>query len=301
MKSTLPLLLLATLVTPAASAQCCGDCSGDGMVSINELIRAVGNAQQGCDSGPCCGDCDGDREVTINELVTAVNRALGGCPAGATATPSDTPTTTGTATPSDTPTATPSATSTPTPVRAVDNGDGTVTDLSTGLIWEKKVGGDGVPDGSNPRDADNRYPWHGRCRNSQSFCRDATECDPDEACQAGDQQGTRLTIFMFRQQQNDAAYAGYDDWRVPNLDELRSLRDLDEQPAIDPGFHAPGCSTGCLDLSDPDCNCTGIGPHWTATAEGAEPGRAWRIDFDNGAVVSSNRGDDLRVRLVRGP
>jgi len=29
--------------------------------------------------GQCCGDCNGDGRVTVNELVTAVNRALDGC------------------------------------------------------------------------------------------------------------------------------------------------------------------------------------------------------------------------------
>jgi len=29
----------------------------------------------------CCGDCNGNGEVTINELVTAVNSALAECPA----------------------------------------------------------------------------------------------------------------------------------------------------------------------------------------------------------------------------
>lgn len=31
-----------------ARAQCCGDCNGDGMVTINELITAVNNALLGC-------------------------------------------------------------------------------------------------------------------------------------------------------------------------------------------------------------------------------------------------------------
>jgi hypothetical protein len=30
----------------------------------------------------CCGDCNGDGQVTIDELIGSVNRALSGCPAG---------------------------------------------------------------------------------------------------------------------------------------------------------------------------------------------------------------------------
>ena len=37
------------------------------------------------------------------------------------------------------------------------------------------------------------------------------------------------------------------------------------------------------------------------TEDQTDTQRAWRIDFDDGAVVSSNKGDDLRVRAVRGP
>jgi hypothetical protein len=48
------LILLAALLLllpPAAGAQCCGDCDGDGQVSINELITAVNNALGQCASG----------------------------------------------------------------------------------------------------------------------------------------------------------------------------------------------------------------------------------------------------------
>jgi hypothetical protein len=49
----------------------------------------------------CCGDCNGDGEVSVNDLITAVNNALGGCPGG-------TPTKGKTATPTTKPSATPS-------------------------------------------------------------------------------------------------------------------------------------------------------------------------------------------------
>lgn len=299
----LALILAAVLLAAApGGAQCCGDCDGNGAVAVNDLVGAVRNALDGCDGAICCGDCDGDGEVAINELVGSVRRAFDGCDPTPSPTPSDTPTITATPTPSSTPTSTSTATTTRTPVRAVDNGDGSVTDLSSGLIWEKKTGGDGVPDGSNDHDADNRYPWRGRCQNTQIFCSDATDCPESVPCLAGDQQGTRLTIFTWLERLNGSLFAGHDDWRLPTLDELRSLRDLDEFPAVDPGFHAPGCGTSCLDLGDADCNCTGAGPHWSTTEDPSDPeGRAWRVDFDDGAVVSSNKGDDLRIRAVRGP
>ena len=47
----MPLLILAAVLwlTPAlAVGQCCGDCGGDGEVSISDLITAVNNALNGC-------------------------------------------------------------------------------------------------------------------------------------------------------------------------------------------------------------------------------------------------------------
>ncbi|HSP98015.1 MAG TPA: hypothetical protein VL049_12320 [Candidatus Dormibacteraeota bacterium] len=46
-------LLAALLLAPSlASAQCCGDCDGNGQVAINELITAVNNALGQCGGGP---------------------------------------------------------------------------------------------------------------------------------------------------------------------------------------------------------------------------------------------------------
>jgi hypothetical protein len=65
--------------TPTAAA-CAGDCSGDGVVAINELVTAVGIALD--DHAPdACPAIDGsaDGHVTIEELIRAVANALNGC------------------------------------------------------------------------------------------------------------------------------------------------------------------------------------------------------------------------------
>ncbi len=53
------ILLLAILLTcgftTAAAAQCCGDCAGDGEVTINDLIVSVNNALNGCAVTPTVG------------------------------------------------------------------------------------------------------------------------------------------------------------------------------------------------------------------------------------------------------
>ncbi|MBX3027444.1 hypothetical protein KF840_21305 [bacterium] len=52
----MPLILLAVLLLapPGADAQCCGDCDGNGQVSINELITAVNNALGQCQPSAQC-------------------------------------------------------------------------------------------------------------------------------------------------------------------------------------------------------------------------------------------------------
>jgi hypothetical protein len=114
MQALIGLLMLA-LAAGTAGAQCCGDCNGDGSVTINDLITAVNNALDGCGAAPCCGDCGGDGQVTINDLISAVNNALGGCTA-ATPTAGTPATRTRTPRPTRKPTNTPRPTATITPV-----------------------------------------------------------------------------------------------------------------------------------------------------------------------------------------
>ncbi|MDX2170894.1 MAG: hypothetical protein SF182_27750 [Deltaproteobacteria bacterium] len=65
----------------SARAVCIGDCNGDNMVAINELIIGVNIALGATPLSACPSfDADGNGEVGINELITAVNNALGMCP-----------------------------------------------------------------------------------------------------------------------------------------------------------------------------------------------------------------------------
>lgn len=63
-----------------------GDCSRDGRVTIDELVRAVAVALQQQAVSACeAADGDGDGLVRIDELVRAVGNALFGCDRGVTA------------------------------------------------------------------------------------------------------------------------------------------------------------------------------------------------------------------------
>lgn len=78
--------LLALAARPAIA--CTGDCDGDDVVSISELVQGVNMALGSGDPSGCPAfDANADQAVTIEELVAAVTSALQGC-----ASPSDTPT-----------------------------------------------------------------------------------------------------------------------------------------------------------------------------------------------------------------
>ncbi len=65
---------------PPTPVLCIGDCSGDGSVTIEEIITMVNVALGTADVSVClAGDANGDGEITVEEIIGAVNKALGGC------------------------------------------------------------------------------------------------------------------------------------------------------------------------------------------------------------------------------
>ena len=65
---------------------CVGDCTGDGEVNIDDLIRMVNIAlglQAICpdngNGGCLAGDANCDCEITVEEIIQAVNNDLNGC------------------------------------------------------------------------------------------------------------------------------------------------------------------------------------------------------------------------------
>jgi hypothetical protein len=151
--------------------------------------------------------------------------------------------------------------------RYVDNGDGTITDASTGLTWEKKS-----RDGSL-HDWNTGYTW------SDAFA-------------------------AFIAGLNSARFAGYTDWRLPNINELQTLVDYGRASLmIDPAFNT-NCVANCTVLT---CSCTTPGAaYWSSTTVtgplGGVNGSAWFVDFTNGVGVGKTpkgEGYDF-VRAVRG-
>lgn len=126
-----------------------------------------------------------------------------------------------------------------------DNGNGTITDNRTTLMW--------VKDGNSPG-----------CNN-----------------------GVSLTWEQALSFCEGLSYAGYSDWRLPNVRELGSI--------INDGVTNPTISTAYF----PNTKTGGVGQYWTSTTQIADPTVAWQINFYNGGVSGSYKTTSFNVRCVR--
>ena len=82
---------------------------------------------------------------------------------------------------------------------------------------------------------------------------------------------------------NDEEYLGYDDWRLPTIEELSTLVDAGRyNPAIDPVF-----KTVAFD-------------YWSSTTDAHSTDIAWDVGFVDGVVSTSGKTSYSYVRAVRG-
>jgi len=68
------------IVIGAAPPACIGDCTGDGVVTVDELVRGVRIVLGELPASNCPAFDGGDGQVTVSDLIAGVNNVLRGCP-----------------------------------------------------------------------------------------------------------------------------------------------------------------------------------------------------------------------------
>ncbi|MCI5197686.1 MAG: DUF1566 domain-containing protein [Candidatus Electrothrix sp. AW5] len=152
----------------------------------------------------------------------------------------------------------------------IAHGNGTVTDTKTGLMWKRC---------SEGLSGDNCE--HGK----------AEEYTYDDA------------VKRFKH----VAYAGYSDWRLPTIDELRTLvycsNGTSQQDAWDKGCNKDYSSDG---LEIPTINQQAFPntfldwAYWSGSPLAYYSDSAWSVYFNFGYSGVGSRSNDYAVRLVRG-
>jgi hypothetical protein len=155
-----------------------------------------------------------------------------------------------------------------------DNGDGTITDDTTGLMWEKKS------DDGSIHDKDDTYTWG---MTSPPYTMN----------------GTMVTTFLAALNAG-GGFAGHTDWRIPNANELESIRNLENVgPATYAAFNT-ACAVGCVVTT---CSCTMMGAvsnYWTSTTYQYDFYEAWTLTFLDGQLYENRKDTSGYVRAVRG-
>jgi hypothetical protein len=140
-----------------------------------------------------------------------------------------------------------------------DNGNGTVTDNTTGLMWEK------LSDNGDIHDKDTTYDWT-----------------------------TAVTTKIAAL--NAASFGGHNDWRLPNRRELESLLNIGAvSPATFSEFDS-GCMAGCTVLT---CSCTQLSVYWSSSTYQAVALNAWVVSFSDGDTSAALKPNSRSVRAVR--
>jgi Protein of unknown function (DUF1566) len=179
--------------------------------------------------------------------------------------------------------------------RYIDNSNGTVTDSSTGLIWEKKTGtvtvgafvyctSGEVSGCHDPHSVNNVYGWS---TGDNSF------------------NGTAKTVFL-DQLNCQGAYTsgcspwlGHTDWRLPTIIELGGRDTQGNATGGIVDFTAPACTGGS------PCIKAFFGPtrfssYWSSSTYQSLPDFAWGVSFDTGNVYVGGQAGGAYVRAVRG-
>lgn len=162
-----------------------------------------------------------------------------------------------------------------------DNGDGTVTDHHTGLVWEKKTGTVGsfvdcsTTTCSDPHAVNNVYKWS------------ASGTAPD---------GGAFTDFLARVNGTLCAtfacpgLGGHSDWRVPTLSELQTIVDATQGD----------CGGGSGPCINPIFGPTAAFGYWSSATLAGNPIKALIVHFSFGNSNFEDKTSIGYARAVRG-
>lgn len=140
-----------------------------------------------------------------------------------------------------------------------DNGDGTVTDNLTGLMWEKQS------DDGTIHDKDNTYTW------DNTFA-------------------SKVATL------NSTVFAGHNDWRVPNVVELLSLVSYGTLNPSTFGAFNTSCAASCTVLT---CSCTRSDYTWSSSTNQFNSTFAWYVNFNSGYTNGGLKTNSWGFRAVR--
>lgn len=155
-----------------------------------------------------------------------------------------------------------------------EHGDGTVTQCSTGLMWEMKT------DDGSVHDVGNQYTWTATSGGANF-------------------DGTILTVFL-EELNTPPGFAGYTDWRVPTIEELSGRSDYGPATGGIVDFSALACGYGLPCTTIPGETRT-TSSYWSSsTISGQVPPGAWIVWFRDGDVYGGTKTNSHYVRAVRG-
>jgi hypothetical protein len=171
----------------------------------------------------------------------------------------------------------------------VDNGDGTVTDNVTGLIWEKKTGTVGTPNTADVHDVNNLYAWSatGTAADGSLFATFLANLNDGNSYDVttGQQVGTPPN--------SGSCFANQCGWRIPTIAELVTISETTVAgcgagaPCIDPVFGPTAVDTSYWSSST------------ISTALAGSPSFAHSVLFRNSFVTYEYKLYALHARAVR--
>jgi hypothetical protein len=161
-------------------------------------------------------------------------------------------------------------------------------DNKTGLTWEVKTDDGGL------RDKDWYYSWYKPSGDNGGFAgyTDITKGAPN--CSTKDNCNT----YAFTNAVNAKGLCGKNDWRMPTVDELKTL-----VYCSDGKYDTDGSCTNYNSISTPTINSTYFPNtdnwYWSSSPYADYSSYAWLVDFSYGSSSNYNKGYGSFVRLVR--